>query len=63
MDEAKRLIAFRCDHSAAGQLEALARKGDRSLSAEIRRAVREHVAKCAGDPRGEVERVAEVERR
>jgi ribbon-helix-helix CopG family protein len=63
MDEAKRLIAFRCEHSAAKQLEALAREGDRSLSAEIRRAVREHVASCALASRGEVERVAEVERR
>lgn len=43
MDEAKRLIAFRCERSAAEQLAALARQGDRSLSAEIRRAVREHL--------------------
>jgi Ribbon-helix-helix protein, copG family len=63
VDEAKRLIAFRCEHSAAEQLEALAREGDRSLSAEIRRAVREHVASRAVIPRGEVERVVEVQRR
>jgi predicted transcriptional regulator len=63
MEEAKRLVAFRCEHSAAEQLEALAREGDRSLSAEIRRAVREHVASRAAIPRGEVERSAEVERR
>jgi hypothetical protein len=37
VDEAKRLIAFRCERSAAEQLAAIARHGDRSLSAEIRR--------------------------
>jgi Ribbon-helix-helix protein, copG family len=43
MQEPKTLIAFRCERSAAEQLAALAQQGDRSLSAEIRRAVREHV--------------------
>jgi Ribbon-helix-helix protein, copG family len=43
MREPKTLIAFRCERSAAEQLAALAQQGDRSLSAEIRRAVREHV--------------------
>jgi len=44
MREPKTLIAFRCERSAAEQLAALAHQGDRSLSAEIRRAVREHEA-------------------
>jgi Ribbon-helix-helix protein, copG family len=43
MAQPKQLLAFRCERSAVEQLAELAREGDRSLSAEIRRAIREHV--------------------
>ena len=49
MNGLTRLLAFRCERSAAEQLAELARRGDRSLSAEIRRACREHVARFQGD--------------
>jgi Ribbon-helix-helix protein, copG family len=48
MAQPKQLLAFRCERSAVEQLAELAREGDRSLSAEIRRAIREHVASYPG---------------
>jgi hypothetical protein len=37
-------LSFLCERSTTEQLAELARRGDRTLSAEIRRALREHVA-------------------
>jgi hypothetical protein len=39
----KRVISFQVERSTTEQLAELARRADRSLSAEIRRAVREHI--------------------
>jgi hypothetical protein len=39
----ERKLSFLCEPATTEQLAELARRGDRSLSAEIRRAVREHV--------------------
>jgi hypothetical protein len=43
MDE-KHVISFQVERATTAQLAELARRGDRSLSAEIRRAIREHFA-------------------
>jgi predicted transcriptional regulator len=45
----KHVVSFQCDSSTTARLAELARRGDRTLSAEIRRALREHVAN--EDPR------------
>jgi hypothetical protein len=37
-------LSFQCESSTTEQIVQLARRGDRSISAEIRRALREHVA-------------------
>jgi len=42
VEDTKQLLAFRCESSVVEQLAALARQGDRSVSAELRRAAREH---------------------
>jgi len=47
MDDTKQLLAFRCESSVVEQLAALARQGDRSVAAELRRAAREHVSRSS----------------
>jgi hypothetical protein len=39
----KHIVSFQCDPRTTARLAELARRGDRTLSAEIRRAVREHI--------------------
>jgi hypothetical protein len=41
----RRIISASVEPTVAAQLERLAREHDRSLSAEVRRAVREHLAR------------------
>jgi predicted ATPase len=40
----KHVVSFQCDSSTTALLAELARRGDRSLSAAIRRVIREHVS-------------------
>lgn len=46
-DEAK--MSFKIERSLIDQLATIAKKGDRSLSAQVRIAIREHIAKENGN--------------
>lgn len=43
-EQEREKLSFQCESSTTAQIAELARRGDRSISAEIRRALREHVA-------------------
>ena len=49
MTDTKGFVTIRLEDSVREQLEALAKEGERSLSAEIRLAIREHL-KNGGKP-------------